>query len=306
MDYQENDIKAAEQPMEMQGSSSTMPKQPSATQKLGEQAEENPTTKRKVRRVGTITMGAALIITGVTICALLFAPVNDVLIIAKLSPLFLVALGIEVIVYTFKNNEVQLKYDFLSIFMCLFIIFGAVSASLVPTLFQYFGPERARIEQSVELEVVARFKEEKSKFPNLYTISTSIDIMGMRAISTTDGINALTPVDWLYGYAELNSITSKEEFAKASLGVYQKLSSLSPARVQLTCVSSAEDKKPYYTVEFRGKYINEPTIDIIMKQLNTYVIDDDGNSYVDEDDYKQNQAEEKMEQEIIAQDIINQ
>ena len=50
-----------------------------------------------VRRVGTLTMGLALVVVGAALCVGLFFPNVDFLLLFKLSPLVLVALGCEVI-----------------------------------------------------------------------------------------------------------------------------------------------------------------------------------------------------------------
>lgn len=52
---------------------------------------------RPVRRVGTLTMGLALVVVGAALCVGLFFPNVDFLLLFKLSPLVLVALGCEVI-----------------------------------------------------------------------------------------------------------------------------------------------------------------------------------------------------------------
>lgn len=249
--------------------------------------EAQPQTTQRVHRVGTFTMGIALIITGIVLCALIFVPLADVLIVAKLSPLLLVVLGCEVVFYTFKSKETKLKYDILSILMCLFIIFGAVSATILPTLFEFLGPTRASVEQNISADIIKEFKAEKDKYPRLYTISATIGLNGLRTFLDSDSLNILTASDWLYIYAEFNDIESKEAFAKDAIEVYKKLNTLSPARVQLTCTSSPKNNQPYYTVDFRGTYINEPSAQSIIQQIETYVYNKDYGNYMYESEYNE-------------------
>ena len=58
-----------------------------------------PVAPRKPRRVGTLTMGLALIGTGLLIAAAMFAPAIDLTLALRLCPLLLVLLGCEVNVF---------------------------------------------------------------------------------------------------------------------------------------------------------------------------------------------------------------
>ena len=56
-----------------------------------------PPRRPPVRRVGTVTLGLSLIVTGLAITAYFFVPGFDIIFIAKLAPLVLVFLGAEVL-----------------------------------------------------------------------------------------------------------------------------------------------------------------------------------------------------------------
>ena len=75
-----------------------------------------------VRRVGTLTMGLALVVVGAALCVGLFFPNVDFLLLFKLSPLVLVALGCEVIFAASTAKGMRLKYDFLSMFVCFLLM----------------------------------------------------------------------------------------------------------------------------------------------------------------------------------------
>ncbi len=87
---------------------------------------------RPVRRVGTLTMGLALVVVGAALCVGLFFPNVDFLLLFKLSPLVLVALGCEVIFAASTAKGMRLKYDFLSMFVCFLLIVTALGAACVP------------------------------------------------------------------------------------------------------------------------------------------------------------------------------
>ena len=102
---------------------------------------------RPVRRVGTLTMGLALVVVGAALCVGLFFPNVDFLLLFKLSPLVLVALGCEVIFAASTAKGMRLKYDFLSMFVCFLLIVTALGAACVPVALQYAGPGRSAAEQ---------------------------------------------------------------------------------------------------------------------------------------------------------------
>lgn len=99
------------------------------------QFEEMGVTNKKtisVRRVGTVTMGISLIGVGLATIYGMFQPKLNLILMAKLSPMILVFLGIEVLTAYFKNkNDGVIKYDFFSGFICfLLVCFSMVMAGI--------------------------------------------------------------------------------------------------------------------------------------------------------------------------------
>ena len=83
---------------------------------------------RKVRRVGTFTFGLLLVVAGVMLILRTVMPSLDLRFVVNLLPVALIALGIEVLIYAARPN-VQLKYDGLSIFVCILILMGVGGSS---------------------------------------------------------------------------------------------------------------------------------------------------------------------------------
>lgn len=108
-----------------------------------------PPTPRRTRRVGTLTMGIVLILTGACLCAGLLRPGTDFTLLLKLSPLVLVALGCEVVLASFQK-DVRLKYDFLSMLVCLLLIGASLAAACIPAVLRYASPARQSAEASLE------------------------------------------------------------------------------------------------------------------------------------------------------------
>ena len=84
---------------------------------------------KKVRRVGTMAFAVLLIAGGVLLLAQQFMPKANLLAVLKFAPVILIVLGIEVLVYSTKPN-VKLKFDWLGILGCAFVLVVVGTASL--------------------------------------------------------------------------------------------------------------------------------------------------------------------------------
>lgn len=83
----------------------------------------------KERRVGTFTMGLALLAIGILTLVGVFWKELDLVWVLRLSPAILIFLGIEILVFSFHNSE-KLKYDALSIVFAILLICGTLLASI--------------------------------------------------------------------------------------------------------------------------------------------------------------------------------
>lgn len=97
----------------------------------------------KQRRIGTFTMGAAMILTGVALVCWMMGWLNEetFFVLCRFSPLLLVGAGLEMCIYGAAGDKVQFRYDFVSVIFCgilLFLTLGlstlAMLASHYPTL----------------------------------------------------------------------------------------------------------------------------------------------------------------------------
>lgn len=106
-----------------------------------------------VRRVGTFTLGLALIATGLVITAAFFVPNFDVVFAAKLAPLVLVFLGAEVLWATAHPDGRRIKFDFLSAFVGFVLICASLCAATLPVVWRWYGPDRALTQQRLAGEL---------------------------------------------------------------------------------------------------------------------------------------------------------
>lgn len=116
-------------------------------------AETPPPSQPHTRRVGTLTAGIALVLTGLAIGASLIWPSFDLALVFKLCPLILIFLGIEVLVSNFAADNVPVKYDFLSFFLCIILMFSALGLSMIPYFINYVGPEKDYAEERLSKEL---------------------------------------------------------------------------------------------------------------------------------------------------------
>ena len=77
----------------------------------------------KGRRVGTLTLGIALVMTGIAYLTAAFAPAAmNLAFLLKLWPVVLVLLGAEVLAAYFINKEERLRYDGWAVFLTFCLI----------------------------------------------------------------------------------------------------------------------------------------------------------------------------------------
>lgn len=146
-----NPMEETAQP-EMQADRPQGAPQPRRAQKM---RQERP----RVRRVGFFTLGIALILTGGCIAASMILPDFPLFTVAKLAPLVLVALGVEVLWANARKGDAQLKYDLLSMFVCFVLICASMGAATLPILLRYYGPDREYTERRLEQELEEQLNE---------------------------------------------------------------------------------------------------------------------------------------------------
>ena len=113
-----------------------------------------PPRRPPVRRVGTVTLGLSLIVTGLDITAYFFVPGFDIIFIAKLAPLVLVFLGAEVLwACARRKGEERLRLDFLAAFVSFVLICASLCAATLPAVWRWYGPDRSSTEERLSDEL---------------------------------------------------------------------------------------------------------------------------------------------------------
>lgn len=244
------------------------------------------TQPRRVRRVGTLTMGVALIVTGLAICAIMFVPNFDVVTLAKLSPILLIALGVEIIIASAKKDASKIKYDFLSVFVCFILICSSIGVSMIPVAFEYFGPARNAVSSNVAREVQTNLELKHDDFKDLYRVSINTNFNQLRKFNGTEGLSAITSSDTMYAYAEFNGdYKTKEEFAAAVLPVYKELSKMSVATLAFTAKNVETNNQNMYEIDMRGVFYKNLDAEHLADLVNESIYREDARQYMSDTEY---------------------
>lgn len=100
---------------------------------------DEQTTPKKVRRVGSIAFALVLIAAGVLLIVYQLVPQFDLLKILKFSPVILIALGIEMLVYS-ARPDVKVKFDWLAMLGTAFTLCIVGTAALLPLAISEWDP----------------------------------------------------------------------------------------------------------------------------------------------------------------------
>ena len=114
---------------------------------------DEKTTPKKTRRVGTLAFALVLILAGVLLMLYQLVPAFNLLQIVKFSPVILIVLGIEMLVYSAKP-DVLVKFDWLAMLGTAFTLCVVGAAALLPLAVSEWGPARSSAISRIETEKV--------------------------------------------------------------------------------------------------------------------------------------------------------
>lgn len=115
-------------------------------------ASTTPEAPKKVRRVGRLAFALLLIAAGVLLLVQQFVPNFDLFTIVRFAPALLIVLGVELLVYSARPN-VKVKFDWLSVLGCGFILCIVGGASLIPLVWNAYGPTRDYAQRQYETQL---------------------------------------------------------------------------------------------------------------------------------------------------------
>ena len=182
---------------------------------------DEQTTPKKVRRVGSIAFALVLIAAGVLLIVYQFVPQFDLLKILKFSPVILIALGIEMLVYS-ARPDVKVKFDWLAMLGTAFTLCIVGTAALLPLAISEWGPARNYAQTRIESQKADAMYSALTPNPALKakTDSLSVDVWFNH---DTDGDYTLQSGDDCILYAALQGpYADAETFAADCMAVMQR------------------------------------------------------------------------------------
>lgn len=126
------------------------------------------------RRVGTLTLGIALILCGLALLAKILLPNLNVLLLLRFSPVVLILLGLEMLAAAAKPGE-KLRYDWLSLFVSFVLVCAAGCAAVMPYVLDYYGPFHEEAETRLRGELnEAAYEALRESCPQIEDVSVQL------------------------------------------------------------------------------------------------------------------------------------
>ena len=166
---------------------------------------DEQTTPKKVRRVGSIAFALVLIAAGVLLMVYQFVPQFDLLKILKFSPVILVALGIEMLVYS-ARPDVKVKFDWLAMLGTAFTLCIVGTAALLPLAISQWSPARDYAQSRIESQKADAMYSALTADPALKAKLNSLNVE-VRFFHEADGDYTLQSGDDCILYAALQGPT---------------------------------------------------------------------------------------------------
>lgn len=203
------------------------------------------------RRTGTLTLGLALILVGGCILGYCFVPGFDLFAAAKLSPLLLVLMGLEILIGSFLKGD-EYRVNFGSVLLCLILVGCSLCVAVIPMFWDYYGPESEQREARITSELSSTCYDQLKN-----SGVTDLD-SHLNRYTQAEHLNELTAADNLYVNVDLRGeYADAAAFARACQPVLSVLTQAVPSAarqsVQLEGTNTL-DGRPDYSVSLSGPY----------------------------------------------------
>lgn len=237
-----------------------------------------PAAPKKVRRVGRMAFALLLIAAGILLLVQQFAPQFNLIGVVRFAPVLLIVLGVEMLVWSAKP-DVKVKFDWLSVIGCAFILCVVGGASVLPYLWSVAGPERsyAQTRYNAELQNTAyqtlnADTDLKARINSLYT--------HVYFNHYENGTYTLQDGDEVYLYVELLPYADAETFAADCYAITQYLeqAGLPVTEYQFDSHLGASDTGTHYSLHYLSSFAEGLTAEQLAQRVScTYQFE--GNIY---------------------------
>lgn len=210
------------------------------------QLEESP------RRLGTLTLGLALVAAGTVMLFWLLFPGQDLRWLGWLAPAILILLGAEVLVRYALAKERRLRYDLLGGLLTMALVVVCLAVGSSHYWMPYISPARHQAEQRLQGALEERIYEALKDQPQIGnlrvyayaqpTVTAAGGVLGEYAI--TDASLHVTLI---------GSYDSKEAFGADCYRVMQQLTQLDGLN-RVTFEDSLPEERERYRLSLQGKF----------------------------------------------------
>lgn len=264
---------------------------------------DEKTTPKKVRRVGSIAFALVLIAAGVLLIVYQFVPQFDLLKILKFSPVILIALGIEMLVYS-ARPDVKVKFDWLAMLGTAFTLCIVGTAALLPLAISEWSPARDYAQNRIESQKADAMYSALTDDPALKAKLNSLNVE-VRFFHEADGDYTLQSGDDCILYAALQGpYANAETFAADCMAVMQRAADGS---LGFTCYHFSADEDTNdgisYYLDCVASYPAGLTAAQVAQRVQTsYHYDNNSfSSEADRDDYIRRQLRNEISDEYTEQ-----
>lgn len=254
----------------------------------GSAAPETSGKQLPLRRVGSFTLGVCLIAAGIFFLLTYFVPGFPTQPVLRIVPAAgLVMLGGEVLFFAARPS--RWKYDFWSVLICLVLMAGCFCLSLLPVVWDEFGPERnqasMKLSQQYTADAYAQIRKSDPDAP-VKDISGNVYLY-------TGAVKTLEDIDGGSGYVTLDvelsgSYGSAEQFAQACRSMTDAVQQCRPQPDTLIFAWSPDNdpgqsldsgtlqRVEQYTLELDGTVQLDWTADEMERQVEVqYLLDEE-------------------------------
>lgn len=259
-----------------------------------------PAAPKKVRRVGRVAFALLLIVAGILLLAQQFVPNFDLLSIVRFAPLLLILLGIEVLVYS-ARPDIQMKFDWLSVLGCGFILVIVGCSSLVPVLWSYVNPARDYAQSRYQSELQDQFYQAMNADTDLKAKIRNLQIY-VDFTHTESGEYTLQGTDHVSVYVELpeNGYADAVAFATdcRRIAELSEKSGIGADDYNFNSYSSNDGNGSRYSLDFLASFAQGLTDEQLAQRVYAYY-EYNGESYDNKAD-RDNAAAADLREQVIA------
>lgn len=218
---------------------------------------------RRVRRVGSITAGLALIAGGVLLCIAMFRPSYQIILTAlKFTPVFIILLGVEILLSRIGSEHVRLKYDFLAVVMVFFVLCAAGAAACVPIVAEHYSPELQGINTRLEKEAERRLHEQLKTNPTVDNVNVEIYLGYFSGEKSNRTLDQLSDNDSVHTNVTLQGdFADAAAFAKACESIVVGIKAAKIPQLEHVYFSTTEQNaEKLYSLDLSGAYRLDKTV----------------------------------------------